>query len=94
MVCGCVSELEELDDSIESCNIVLTASPIGGLKDLVKIKNVLHLKISAFDLLKYSKTISCELVKEYPYYKAIRQIKSLGEIGQVLKVVPFKGDKL
>ena len=67
---GCASEIEELDDSIETCSIVLTASPIGGLKDLVKIKNVLHLKISALDILKCSKTIPCELVNEYPYYKA------------------------
>jgi len=52
------------------------------------------LKISALDILKCSKTIPCELVNEYPYYKAIRQIESLGEIGQVLKVVPFKKDKL
>ncbi|MGE8005597.1 SMI1/KNR4 family protein [Lysinibacillus sp. NPDC093216] len=91
---GCVSELKELDDSIETCSIVLTASPIGGLKDLVKIKNVLYLKISTFDLLKCSKTLPCELVNEYPYYQAIRQIESLGEIGQVLKVVPFKKDKI
>ncbi|MFE3574649.1 SMI1/KNR4 family protein [Lysinibacillus sp. NPDC059133] len=89
---GCVSELEEgeLDNPIETCSIVLTALPIGGLKDLVKIKNVLHLKISAFDLLKCSKTLPCELVNEYPYYQAIWQIESLGEIGQVLKVVSFK----
>jgi len=58
---GCVSEFEEveLDDPIETCSIVLTALPIGGLKDLVKIKNVLHLKISALDILKCSKTIPC-----------------------------------
>lgn len=93
---GCVSKFEEveLDDPIETCSIVLTASPIGGLKDLVNIKNVLHLKISTFDLLKCSKTLPCELVNEYPYYQAKRQIESLGEIGEVLKVVPFKKDYL
>ncbi|WP_285398246.1 SMI1/KNR4 family protein [Lysinibacillus sp. fls2-241-R2A-57] len=88
---GCVSETEdeELGDPIDTCNILLTASPNGGLKDLVKIKNVLHIKISASDLLKCSKNLPCELVKDYPYIQAIKLIESMGEIGQALTVVPL-----
>jgi len=88
---GCVNESEEkeLGDPIDACNILLTASPNGGLKDLVKIKNVLHIKISASDLLKCSKNLPCELVKDYPYFQAIKLIESMGEIGQALTVVPL-----
>jgi len=87
--CFSKSEEEELGEPIVTCNIVLTASPNGGLKDLVEIKNVLHIKIAAFDLLKCSKNLPCELVKDYPYDKAIKLIESLGAIGQTLKVVPL-----
>lgn len=87
--CFSKSEEEELGNPIVTCNIVLTASPNGGLKDLVEIKNVLHIKIAAFDLLKCSKNLPCELVKDYPYDQAIKLIESLGAIGQTLKVVPL-----
>nr|WP_241774625.1 MULTISPECIES: hypothetical protein [Lysinibacillus] len=71
---------EELSNSIDTCNILLTALPTGGLKDLVKIKNVLDIKISASDLLKCSKNLPCEIGKEYPYDQAIKLIESMGKL--------------
>ena len=54
---GCVSEIEQkaIHKSSDICNIVLVKTPSEGLKDLIRIKNILGLEISAIDLLKGSK---------------------------------------
>lgn len=48
---GCVSEIEQkaIHKSSDICNIVLVKTPSEGLKDLIRIKNILGLEISAID---------------------------------------------
>ena len=54
---GCVSEIEQktIHKPSDIYNIVLVKTPNEGLKDLIRIKSVLGLEISAIDLLKGSK---------------------------------------
>ncbi|PGE13305.1 1,3-beta-glucan synthase regulator [Bacillus toyonensis] len=73
---GCISEIEQktINKSSDICNIVLVKTPSEGLKDLIKIKNILGLEISAIDLLKGSKNLPYILVERFPYGKAKKLI--------------------
>ncbi len=55
---GCIireSEQKTISEPPDTCNIVLAKPLDGGLKDLIKIKNILGIEISTADLLKGSK---------------------------------------
>lgn len=68
---GCLNEIDQ-KTSIEipdTCNILLVKPPNEGLKDLIKIKNVLGIEISTADLLKGSKNPPFILVERFPYGK-------------------------
>lgn len=72
----------------ERCHIILNTAPIGGLKDLVKIKSGLNLDISTSDLLKGSKNLPFVIVENFPFGKATKLIEKLGPLGTVLHVTP------
>ena len=76
---GCLSEIEQktINKSSDICNIVLVKTPSEGLKDLIRIKNVLGLEIPAVDLLKGSKNLPYILVERFPYGKAKKLIEKL-----------------
>lgn len=85
---GCVSEIEQktINKSSDICNIVLVKTPSEGLKDLIKIKNILGLEISAVDLLKGSKNLPYILVERFPYGKAKKLIGKLAIDSTILSM--------
>ncbi|KAB2440991.1 SMI1/KNR4 family protein [Bacillus luti] len=85
---GCVSEIEQktINKSSDICNVVLVKTPSEGLKDLIKIKNVLGLEISAIDLLKGSKNLPYILVERFPYGKAKKLIEKLAIDSTILSI--------
>ena len=89
---GCLNEIEQ-KTSIEipdTCNILLVKSPNEGLKDLIKIKNVLGIEISTADLLKASKNPPFILVERFPYGKAKKLMEKLGSTSTVLSIEPIR----
>ncbi|MDF4730933.1 hypothetical protein P3552_27845, partial [Vibrio parahaemolyticus] len=85
---GCVSEIEQkaIHKSSDICNIVLVKTPSEGLKDLIRIKNILGLEISAIDLLKGSKNLPYILVERFPYGKAKKLIEKLAIDSTILSI--------
>lgn len=81
-----VSDEKLLVDRPDYCKIVLVNAPSEGLKDLVKIKTILGIKISPADLLKASKNPPYTLIESYPYGKAKKLIEKLGPVAEVLKI--------
>ncbi|WP_144569149.1 SMI1/KNR4 family protein [Bacillus pseudomycoides] len=88
---GCLSEIEQktIIKPSDICNIVLAKTPNEGLKDLIRIKNVLGIEISTADLLKGSKNPPYILVERFPYGKAKKLIEKLGTSGTVLSIEPI-----
>lgn len=89
---GCLNEIEK-KTSIEipnTCNILLVKPPNEGLKDLIKIKNVLGIEISTGDLLKGSKNPPFILVERFPYGKAKKLMEKLGSTSTVLSIEPIR----
>lgn len=89
---GCLNEIEQ-KTSIEipdTCNILLVKPPNEGLKDLIKIKNVLGIEISTADLLKGSKNPPFILVERFPYGKAKKLMEKLGSTSTVLSIEPIR----
>lgn len=91
---GCLNEIDQKTsfDFPDTCNILIVKSPNEGLKDLIKIKNVLGVEISAADLLKGSKNPPFILVERFPYGKAKKLIENLGSTGTVLSVEPIRNN--
>ncbi|MED1383653.1 1,3-beta-glucan synthase regulator [Bacillus mycoides] len=85
---GCVGEIEQktIHKSSDICNIVLVKTPSEGLKDLIRIKNVLGLEIAAVDLLKGSKNLPYILVERFPYGKAKKLIEKLAIDSTILRI--------
>ncbi|QGM30570.1 SMI1/KNR4 family protein [Bacillus sp. N3536] len=89
---GCLNEIVQ-KTSIEipnTCNILLVKPPNEGLKDLIKIKNVLGIEISTGDLLKGSKNPPFILVERFPYGKAKKLMEKLGSTSTVLSIEPIR----
>jgi len=89
---GCLNEIEQ-KTSIEipdTCNILLVKSPNEGLKDLIKIKNVLGIEISTADLLKGSKNPPFILVERFPYGKGKKLMEKLGSTSTILSIEPIR----
>lgn len=89
---GCLNEIAQ-KTSIElpdTCNILLVKPPNEGLKDLMKIKNVLGVEISTADLLKGSKNPPFIIVERFPYGKAKKLIEKLGSTGTMLSIEPIR----
>ncbi|MEK3953156.1 MULTISPECIES: SMI1/KNR4 family protein [unclassified Psychrobacillus] len=89
---GCLNEIDQ-KTSIEipdTCNILLVKPPNEGLKDLIKIKNVLGIEISTADLLKGSKNPPFILVERFPYGKAKKLMEKLGSTSTVLSIEPIR----
>ena len=89
---GCLNEIEQ-KTSIEipdTCNILLVKPPNEGLKDLIKIKNVLGIEISTADLLKGSKNPPFILVERFPYGKEKKLMEKLGSTSTVLSIEPIR----
>ncbi len=89
---GCLNEIKQ-KTSIEipnTCNILLVKPPNEGLKDLIKIKNVLGIEISTGDLLKGSKNPPFILVERFPYGKAKKLMEKLGSTSTVLSIEPIR----
>lgn len=87
---GLLIETDETVDNInwsEYCKVVLIDTPDGGLKDLLKIKNVFGLNITAADLLKGSKNPPFILVDEFPYGKAKKLVEKLGNMKIELRTI-------
>lgn len=92
---GCIireSEQKTISEPPDTCNIVLAKPLDGGLKDLIKIKNILGIEISTADLLKGSKNPPYLLMERFPYGKAKKLIEKLGPIGTVLRLEPIVKD--
>ncbi|MEC1552058.1 SMI1/KNR4 family protein [Bacillus haynesii] len=92
---GCIireSEQKIISEPPDTCNIVLAKPIDGGLKDLIKIKNILGIEISTADLLKGSKNPPYLLMERFPYGKAKKLIEKLGPIGTVLSLEPIVKD--
>ncbi|MBO9128509.1 SMI1/KNR4 family protein [Bacillus sp. 165] len=73
-------EIQEERSWSNSCKIVLIDTPIGGLKDLLKIKSVFGLDITVSELLKGSKNLPYIIVEDFPYGKALKLVGNLKEI--------------
>lgn len=89
---GCLNEIDQ-KTSIEipdTCNILLVKPPNEGLKDLMKIKNVLGIEISTADLLKGSKNPPFILVERFPYGKGKKLMEKLGSTSTVLSIEPIR----
>lgn len=83
---GCLSEQPTILEPPDLCDIVLIKMPSGGLKDLLTIKRVFGIDISAVDLLKGSRNLPFILVKKFPNGKAKKLIEHLGPVGVALNV--------
>jgi hypothetical protein len=85
---GCVIYMAQNTSraKFDTCDIVLEILPDGGLKDLLTIKNIVGLDITANELLKGSKKLPFVLVKNFPYGKATKIIEKLGTLGKVLRI--------
>lgn len=81
----CVNEKQEMHKE-KLCNLILIRSPIGGVVDLKKIQEVFHIKRGLFDLLKGSKQLPFVLMKDIPVELAIKNLKQLGELEEILKI--------
>ncbi|PXV84497.1 SUKH superfamily protein [Lachnotalea glycerini] len=73
-------------------NIILTGVPKGGLKDLVKIKNVLNINMSSAELLKASKNLPYTIISNVSYGKAINYFEKLTEFSGMLKLERLKSN--
>ena len=69
---------------------MLVKPPNEGLKDLIKIKNLLGIEISTGDLLKGSKNPPFILVERFPYGKAKKLMEKLGSTSTVLSIEPIR----
>ncbi|MBO9128412.1 SMI1/KNR4 family protein [Bacillus sp. 165] len=78
-------EIQEVRSWADGCKIVLIDTPNGGLKDLLKIKDVFGLNITANELLKGSRNLPFILVDEFPYEKALKLVEELKDIKIELK---------
>lgn len=76
----------------DTCDVILVASPAGGSKDLLTIKNTLGLDMPIGELLKGSKNLPFLLMKGAPYGKTVTCLEQLGDLGKVLKLVPVETD--
>jgi hypothetical protein len=84
---GCQDEENTKKQIYDFCKIVLICMPKNGIKDLIKLKTEYGLNTSSSDLIKAIKLIPFELVKEYPYGKAIK-IKEKLKI-DFIEIVPI-----
>lgn len=78
---GCLSEQATIIELPDLCDIVLIKTPSGGVKDLLEIKRILGIDISAGDLLKASKNPPFILVNRFP---SVRQKNSSSSWGLLL----------
>lgn len=83
---GCLSEQSEIVEQPDVCAIILVKMPDGGLKDVLKIKNVLGIAISTADLVKGSRNLPFTLIKRFPTGKAKKLLAQLGSIGETVSV--------
>ncbi|KZZ83919.1 SMI1/KNR4 family protein [Bacillus sp. SJS] len=81
---GCSKSTISHEAAPETCHIILQTVPANGLKDLIKIKNVLGINISSADLLNGSKSTPFTIAREYPFGKAKKLVEKLGVIGESL----------
>lgn len=71
---------------IKYCSILLVDNPKGGLKDLIKIKNVLNVEMSSAELLKASKKLPFPIVSNISYGKALNYLENLNEFSSILQL--------
>ncbi|WP_102273755.1 SMI1/KNR4 family protein [Cytobacillus massiliigabonensis] len=79
-------ETEDSGSTSLNCKIVLIDMPNGGLKDLLKIKSVFGLKMTAADLLKGSRNLPFIVAEEYPYGLAKKLVEKMVGIKIELRV--------
>lgn len=79
-------EEEDEEDNRQLCNLILVHPLKGGATDLKKIQEVFNIKKGLFDLLKGSKELPFVLMKDIPIDEAKKNIKALGELGELLKL--------
>jgi hypothetical protein len=88
--CVCSHDIQNVNQTVsDKCDIVLINEPIGGTKDLLKIKNILAMEMPMSELIKGTKKLPFVLAKDFPYGKAMKLIEKLGTIGKVLMLVPI-----
>lgn len=71
---------------IKYCSILLVDNPKGGLKDLIKIKNVLDVEMPLSELLKASKKLPFPIVSNISYGKALNYLEKLNEFSPILQL--------
>lgn len=79
-------DVEEEADNGQLCDLILVHPLRGGVSDLKKIQEVFQIKKGLFDLLKGSKQLPFVLMKDIPVGAAEKNIKELGELGQLLTI--------
>ncbi len=67
-------------------DIVLLDFPQGGLKDLAKIKAVLGIKMTSVELLKASKNLPFNIIRNITYGKALNYLEKLKDFDKILKL--------
>lgn len=79
---GCNIDTEKEEDNSQLSKIgsvYLTEKPVNGIRDLVRIKQIFNLNITASQFLKISRTLPCEVLTNIKYAKAIKLIEKTGQ---------------
>lgn len=79
---GCV--IPQKDEDVNSPKgkngeVYMIKMPSGGIKDLVKIKNIFAMDIATSELLKISKDLPCKIASNITYTKAVKLMAKLGQ---------------
>ncbi|SFA79949.1 SMI1/KNR4 family protein [Clostridium frigidicarnis] len=81
-------ELED-DEEPELGQLILIDPPKNGSSDLVIIEKAFNIQYRAFDILKGYKNVPFVLKNDVAIDEALEKIKSLGELGKLLKVEKY-----
>ncbi|MEO3943975.1 hypothetical protein [Gorillibacterium sp. CAU 1737] len=79
-----LEDVEVETDNEQLCDLILVHPLREGTLDLKKIQEVFAIKKGLFDLLKGSKQLPFVLMKDIPIEVARKNIKELGELGEIL----------
>ena len=79
-------DLEEEDEEEELGSLILIEAPKNGSSDLRIIEEAFDIQYRAFDILKGYKNVPFVLTENVVINEALKKIKSMGELGKLLKV--------
>lgn len=76
----------EEEDEEELCKLILIKPPQNGARDLRKIEEAFDITYRAFEILKGYRNVPFVLADNIGMYGALDKIKSLGDLGKLLKI--------